>query len=116
MTRRGRREIPSSAEQKRVKKSEISSQKDDSNYIKSKQNNIFAPVNFGAKLFSGIGGDSKNSIHRRRALTDVEDLIEKDIVNNQGRPLIEKPLFDSKFLVDNHSDLSSGKKKKREEK
>jgi hypothetical protein len=43
---------------------------------------MFAPVNFGAKLFSGMGGDSKNAIHRRRALTDVDDLIEKDIVNN----------------------------------
>jgi hypothetical protein len=57
MTRRGRRGVPSSAEQKRAKKSEVSSQKDDSNYIKNKQNNMFAPVNFGAKLFSGIGGD-----------------------------------------------------------
>jgi|LauGreDrversion4_2_1035121.scaffolds.fasta_scaffold106292_1 hypothetical protein len=25
---------------------------------------------------------------RRRALTDVDDLIENDMVNNQGRPLV----------------------------
>ena len=49
-------------------------------------------------------------------MTDVDDLIEKDIVNNQGRPLIDKTLIKEKNLVDNLSDPSSGKKKKREEK
>jgi hypothetical protein len=42
---------------------------------------LFPPINFGARLFSGISADNKSSL-RRRALTDVDDLIENDIVNN----------------------------------
>lgn len=43
--------------------------------------------NFGATLFSTIGADSEKINRRRRAMTEVEDLLENDMISNDGRPL-----------------------------
>jgi hypothetical protein len=59
---------------------------------------LFPPINFGARLFAGIGGDNKSALIRRRALTDVDDLIENDMVNNQGRPLAQQVLANEKGI------------------
>lgn len=48
---------------------------------------LFPMRNFGATLFSTIGADSEKINRRRRAMTEVEDLLENDMINNDGRPL-----------------------------
>ena len=85
LTRRGRRETPQQTNNSRLKSSETSHDNHQPGRGKS-PSNLFPPINFGARLFSGIGADNKSSL-RRRALTDVDDLIENDMVNNEGRPL-----------------------------
>ena len=50
--------------------------------------NLFPLKNFGATLFSTIGGQEQIQ-GRRRALTEVDDLIASDMMTNEGRLLAE---------------------------
>jgi hypothetical protein len=52
-------------------------------------NNLFPCRNFGASLFSSIAADSQKASLRRRALTEVDDLINNDMIGNEGRPLAD---------------------------
>lgn len=58
---------------------------------------LLPPVDFGAKLFAGLSKDvlqglsdpsdiASNRQCRRRAYTDVNDLLVSDLVNNQEDP------------------------------
>jgi len=50
-------------------------------------NNLFPLRNFGTTLFSSIAADSQKTSLRRRALTEVDDLLVNDMMSNEGRPL-----------------------------
>jgi len=51
------------------------------------ENNLFPFRNFGATLFSSIAAESLQNQVRRRALTEVDELIANDMLSNEGRPL-----------------------------
>jgi len=45
-------------------------------------NNLFPMKNFGATLFSSIAANNQNAIARRRAMTEVDDLLVNDMIGN----------------------------------
>jgi hypothetical protein len=52
-------------------------------------NNLVPSRNYGASLFSSIAADNLKASLRRRALTEVDDLINNDMIGNEERPLAD---------------------------
>lgn len=87
--------------------------------MRKPHNNLFPPANFGARLLGCLSGQRDNSqqpIRRRRAFTDVEDLLEKDFVTGGQKGEKNSEILKQNLNIDTCSklDKSEAPSRKRE--
>ena len=81
-------------------------------------NNLFPPADFGARLFGGLSGQQDNMTvqnGRRRAFTEINELLVNDVIASGNRPTghdaIKQNLnLDSSKKLDNASAASDRKR------